>query len=64
MRSSAILLIIKHLIYYIAAVVIVYDYQSNKQTFFTKHSDDVTSICLSPLGSSPWCASGQKCGKR
>lgn len=48
----------KFLIYYIAAVVIVFDYAANTQKFFTKHNDDITSICLSP--SKTWCASGQK----
>ena len=48
----------KHLIYYIAAVVVVFDYEANTQKFFTKHNDDVTTICLSPTKT--WCASGQK----
>lgn len=46
------------LIYYIAAVVIVFDYAANTQRFFTKHNDDITTICLSPTKT--WCASGQK----
>jgi len=48
----------KHLIYYIAAIVVVFDYEANTQKFFTKHNDDVTTICLSP--NKTWCASGQK----
>jgi len=48
----------KHLIYYIAAIVVVFDYEANTQKFFTKHNDDVTTICLSPTKT--WCASGQK----
>jgi len=48
----------KYLLYYIAAVVVVFDYAANKQTFFTKHNDDVTTICVSP--NKTWCASGQK----
>eukprot|EP01084_Bolivina_argentea_P319900 554921_1 len=48
----------KQLIYYIAAVIVVYDYASNTQKFFTKHNDDITTICLSP--NKTWCASGQK----
>merc|ERR1719412_21383 len=36
------------LIYYIAAVVIVFDYAANTQRFFTKHNDDITTCCLSP----------------
>lgn len=48
----------KHLIYYIAAIVVVFDYEANTQKFFTRHNDDVTTICLSP--NKTWCASGQK----
>ena len=46
------------LIYYIAAIAVVYDYQNNSQQFFTKHNDDLTTICLSPKKT--WAASGQK----
>eukprot|EP01084_Bolivina_argentea_P319902 554923_1 len=38
----------KFLIYYIAAVVIVFDYAANTQKFFTKQNDDITTICLAP----------------
>ena len=48
----------KFLLYYIAAVVVVYDYAANTQKFFTKHNDDLTTLCLSP--NKTWCASGQK----
>jgi len=48
----------KFLLYYIAAVVVVFDYGANTQKFFTKHNDDVTTICISPTKT--WCASGQK----
>eukprot|EP01084_Bolivina_argentea_P273583 466066_1 len=46
------------LMFYIAAVVVVFDYAKNTQKFFTKHNDDITTICLSPKKT--WCASGQK----
>jgi len=46
------------LMYYIAAVVVVFDYAANTQKFFTKHNDDVTTLCLSPTKT--WAASGQK----
>eukprot|EP01084_Bolivina_argentea_P319901 554922_1 len=48
----------KMLLYYIAAVVVVFDYKANKQRFFTKHNDDVTTLCVSPTKT--YCASGQK----
>ena len=32
------------LIYYIAAIAVVYDYNANSQQFFTKHNDDLTSL--------------------
>ena len=36
------------LIYYIAAIAVVYDLKNNTQSFFTKHNDDLTSyvICI------------------
>jgi len=46
------------LIYYIAAVAVVYDFKNNTQRFFTKHNDDITTICLSPK--KKWAATGQK----
>jgi len=46
------------LMYYIAAVVVVFDYKANTQKFYTKHNDDVTTLCLSPTKT--WAASGQK----
>eukprot|EP01083_Nonionella_stella_P171175 584134_1 len=46
------------LIYYIAAIAVVYDYNKNEQQFFTKHNDDVTTLCVSP--STTWAATGQK----
>eukprot|EP01084_Bolivina_argentea_P192042 329751_1 len=48
----------KYLIYYIASVCIVYDYEANTQRFFTMHNDDITTICVSPKKT--WCASGQR----
>ena len=34
------------LIYYIAAIAVVYDYKNNSQQFFTKHNDDLTSLSI------------------
>ena len=46
------------LIYYIAAIAVVYDYENNSQQFFFKHNDDITTLCVSPTNS--WVATGQK----
>merc|ERR1712032_1273915 len=46
------------LIYYIAAIGVVYDFTNNSQQFFTKHNDDVTTVCVSPKKT--WAATGQK----
>eukprot|EP01084_Bolivina_argentea_P033253 61531_1 len=48
----------KKLLYYIAAIAVVYDYDKGEQSFFTKHNDDLTSICVSP--NKTWAATGQK----
>jgi len=50
----------KLLIYYIAAVGIVYDFGNNTQRFFTRHNDDVTCVCTDPASGSSLVATGQK----
>ena len=34
------------LLYYIAAIAVVYDYKNNTQQFFTKHNDDLTTLSM------------------
>jgi len=49
------------LIYFIATIGVVFDYKENKQSFFQKHNDDVTCICIAPKSmEQTWAASGQK----
>lgn len=49
----------KSLIYYIAAVGVVYNYEDDTQKFFTRHNDDITCITVDPSENSPLVASGQ-----
>jgi len=48
------------LIYYLAAICVVFDYKKDEQRFFTKHNDDITTICMDPRSGSTLVASGQK----
>lgn len=48
------------LIYYIASVGVIYNVEQNQQRFFTKHNDDITTICIAPRSVGLYCASGQK----
>ena len=37
------------LIYYIAAIAVVFDFQKNEQKFFTKHNDDLTTYVMNGI---------------
>jgi len=49
-----------YLVYYLAALCIVYDHKKDEQRFFTKHNDDITTLCMDPRSGSSLVASGQK----
>ncbi|KAF2354174.1 WD40 repeat [Trinorchestia longiramus] len=40
-----------HLVYYVAGVAIIHDLEQNKQSFFTGHDDDITSLTVNQDGS-------------
>eukprot|EP01084_Bolivina_argentea_P278377 475540_1 len=48
----------KYLIYFVGRIIVVFDHELNKQTFYTKHNADINVLCLSP--NDTLCASVQK----
>ena len=50
----------RYMIYFIAAIVIVFEVETKKQVFFVKHNDDITSMAMDPREGSTLVATGQK----
>ncbi|XP_078356309.1 echinoderm microtubule-associated protein-like 2 isoform X2 [Oculina patagonica] len=60
-RNNLYVLTSGELIYFTAAVVVLYDVASHKQRHYTEHTDDIKSLCVHPDGVT--VASGQVKGR-
>ncbi|XP_073239257.1 echinoderm microtubule-associated protein-like 2 [Porites lutea] len=56
-RNNLLVLRSSEIIYFTAAVVVLYDVQGHKQRHYTEHTDDIKSLCVHPDGVT--VASGQ-----